>query len=152
MRTRPGRRRRPRGGVRRLAVAGLMATLCATATGCTTARDTLGTHTSACFEALAIAKEAVHGRGSYSGVSLISITTLAHDAGLNRGTFGSSVHDVCVVSWKGTFRTSDVEHPLGAAPKGGVAHEALVIVSKPQNKLLGTVLRARKPVRFRDLF
>ena len=58
------------------------------------------------------------------------------------------MHDVCAVSYKGTFTMDQVERPLGPAPSGGVGHYAIIIVSKPQNHLLGTVLRLTQPLRF----
>ena len=45
--------------------------------GCTAARDTLGTNSSPCFHALAIAADAVHDRGVFAGVRLVSASSLA---------------------------------------------------------------------------
>lgn len=123
----------------------------ATLFGCTSARDTLGTNASPCYEALVIAANAVHHTGSFAGVHLLSFTKIGSDAHIQSvlsARAGSTVHDVCVVSYKGTFRVDHVERPLGQPPADGVGHYAIVIVSKPQNHLLGTVVRATQPLRF----
>jgi hypothetical protein len=128
---------------------GLLAS--ATLVGCTSARDTLGTNNSTCFEAIAAAGSAVHHRGSFAGVRLVSFSAFGTDVRLKDelvDLFGTTVKDVCVVSYRGTFATAQVEHPLGPAPAGGVGHYAIVIVSKPQNHLLGTVIRSSQPLRF----
>jgi hypothetical protein len=39
----------------------------------------------------------------------------------------------------------------GGRPAGGVGRYAIVVVSKPQNRLLGTIVRQTEPLRFRDL-
>jgi hypothetical protein len=123
--------------------------LAATLTACTSARDTLGTNASPCFESLIIAADAVHDRGTFAGVHLVSLASFGKDAHahlLERA--GPSVHDVCVVSYRGSYRISQVERPLGRAPVGGVGHYAIVIVSEPQKHLLGTVVRLTQPLRF----
>jgi hypothetical protein len=120
-------------------------------TGCTSARDTLGTNASPCFEALAVGEDAVHARGTFAGVHLISLTSFGKDAhmvSILSARAGSKVHDVCVVSYRGTFRVDQVKSALGPPPAGGVGHYAIVIVSKPQNRLLGTVVRLTQPLRF----
>jgi hypothetical protein len=129
----------------------LVSFMATTLVGCTSARDTLGTNASPCFEALAIAADAVHNRGRFAGVRQLSISAFAADADLRlemSRLFGSSIRDVCVVSYRGTFHVDQVERPVGPAPKDGIGHYAIVIVSKPQNHLLGTVLRATQPLRF----
>jgi len=151
---RTGAGRRGWGAARRRGAA-IVLTLCslvaATTAGCTSARDTLGTNASPCFEALAIGEDAVHSRGSFAGVRPVSLTTLSADvhmrAELSR-LFGTKVHSVCAVSYKGTFGVDQVERPLGPAPPGGLGHYAIVIVSEPQNRLVGTVLRLTQPLRF----
>jgi hypothetical protein len=126
-----------------------------TLTSCTSARDTLGTNASPCFDAIAPAEAAVHYRGTFAGVRLVSFNQFASDVHLRAELarlFGPTVHDVCAISYRGDFRVDQVEHPLGPAPAGGVGHYAIVIVSKPQNRLLGTVIRLTQPLRFGDTF
>lgn len=122
--------------------------------GCTSARNTLGTNASPCFDALAIGQGAVHDRGSFAGVRLVSLTSFGKDAhmvAILSARAGTTVHDVCVVSYRGNFTIDHVERPLGPPPVSGVGHYAIVIVSKPQNRLLGTVVRLTQPLRFGHL-
>ncbi len=122
-----------------------------TLSGCTSARNTLGTNASPCFQALAVAEDAVKGRGTFAGVRLLSFTKIGSDAhvlAVLSARAGTTVHDVCAVSYKGSFTVDQVERPLGPIPTGGVGHYAIVIVSKPQNRLLGTVVRLTQPLRF----
>ena len=137
------------GAGRRGAVAAVVAVCLSAATlaGCTSARDALGTNSSQCFEALAIAGNAVHLRGTFAGVRLVSLTSFGKAASL-RARAGPSVHDVCVVSYRGTFRFDQVERPLGQEPLDGVGFYAIVIVSNPQDHLLATVVRRTQPLRF----
>jgi len=131
-----------------LAVCVLVAVVVA---GCTSARVTLGTNASPCFDALPVAHDAVHGRGTFAGVRLVSLSSFSADVHLQHylaeGT-AAKVHDVCVVSYRGTFTIHEVEKPLGPTPPGGVGHYAIVIVSKPQGHLVGTVVRLTQPLRF----
>jgi hypothetical protein len=134
-----------------VAVLVLCSFLGSTLAACTSARDTLGTNASQCFEALAIASDAVHDRGTFAGVRLLSAAVLTADVHLRAdlsAIAGSPVHDLCVVSYRGTFRSHQVERPLGSPVAGGVGHYAIVIVSKPQNHLIGTVVRVTQPLRF----
>jgi hypothetical protein len=136
---------------RRAATVILCLVSAATLFGCTSARNTLGTNASPCFQALVIAANAVHHKGSFAGVHLLSFSKIGSDAHIQSvlsARAGTTVHNVCVVSYKGTFRVDDVERPLGRPPVGGVGHYAIVIVSQPQNHLLGTVVRATQPLRF----
>jgi hypothetical protein len=120
--------------------------------GC--ARNTLGTTSSPCFQALPVAKEAVHGRGSFVGVRLVSASEMSKLRRL-RGVIDhrsrTPVRNVCVVGYSGTFRPDQVSRPAGTVPASGVGHFAVVVVSNPQNKLLATVVLQREPVRFRHL-
>jgi hypothetical protein len=119
--------------------------------GCTTARNTLGTNASACFEALPVAEDAVHDNGRLAGVHLESLTDAGAELHLRRDLAvraGPAVHDVCVVSYRGVYGAGQVQRPLGTLPAGGIGHYAIILVSKPQNKLLATVLRLTQPIRF----
>ena len=121
--------------------------------GCTSARNTLGTSASPCFDALAIAGNAAHHRGTFAGVRLLSFEEFGADVHMREelsDLFGTKVHNVCAVSYRGSFRLDQVERPLGPPLVGGVGPIAIVIVSKPQNRLLGTVVRPTQPFRFGD--
>jgi len=122
--------------------------------GCTAARNTLGTTSSPCFRALPVAKSAVHGRGSFAGVRLISsseLSKLPHLKGVIEARSPTRLHDVCAVAYRGKFRRDQVARPAGRVPSTGVGHFAVVVVSSPQNKLLATVLLQSAPLRFRHL-
>jgi len=122
--------------------------------GCTAARDTLGTNSSPCYRALALAEDAVHDRGSFAGVRLVSASTLAklhHVDGVITQRSATPVHNVCLVAYRGTFRPDQVKRPAGRAPASGVGHFAIVVVSNPQNVVLATFVLEREPVRFRHL-
>jgi hypothetical protein len=146
-RSRPSSRRRG-GLVVTFTVCALVAMVLA---GCTSARDTLGTNASPCFESLPVAHDAVHGRGTFAGVRLVSLSSFSADVHLQHylaELTEAKVHDVCVISYRGTFATDEVEKPLGPPPAGGVGHYAIVVVSQPQGRLVGTVVRLAQPLRF----
>lgn len=129
----------------------LVVALVVTLGGCTAARNTLGTNSSPCFDALAVAETAVHHHGSFAGVRLISLASFGRAVHLGADILadaGPGVHDVCAVSYRGTFTVGKVARPLGPPPKGGVGHYAVVVVAKPQNRLVGTVVRLKEPLRF----
>jgi hypothetical protein len=122
--------------------------------GCTAARDTLGTNSSPCFHALAKAADAVNDRGVFSGVRLVSASSLAkvpHMEAVLEARSSTPLHSVCLVAYRGNFRLSQVSRPAGKAPKSGVGHFAIVAVSTPQNELLATLVLEKEPVRFRHL-
>jgi hypothetical protein len=147
--TRSGPGARRRGG--RAVTLTVCVLLAVVLVGCTSDRDTLGTNASQCFEALPVAHDAVHGRGTFAGVRLVSLSSFSADTRLRSylsELTAAKVHDVCVISYRGTYTTKDVEKPLGLPPPGGVGHYAIVVVSKPQGRLVGTVVRLTQPLRF----
>jgi hypothetical protein len=122
--------------------------------GCTAARDTLGTNSSPCFHALAKSADAVDDRGVFSGVRLVSASTLAkvpHVEAVLKARSSTPLHNVCAVAYRGNFRLSQVSKPAGKVPKSGVGHFAIVVVSTPQNDLLATFVLEKEPVQFRHL-
>ena len=139
----------------RAGVAALAVCLCLGATpACTAARDTLGTNSSPCFRALAIAQDAVHDRGTFAGVRLEAVSALKsveHVAELLKSRSSTPLRNLCVVSYRGTFRRSEVARPAGRVPESGTGRFAIVVISTPQNKLLATFVLEREPVRFRHL-
>ena len=138
-----------------LAVVGAVAALSmASLSGCTAARDTLGTNSSPCYRALALAEDAVHNRGSFAGVRLVSATGLKKVRDVDNVLAQRSktpLHNVCAVAYRGSFRLDQVQRPAGRGPASGVGHFAIVVVSSPQNVLLATFVLEREPVRFRHL-
>jgi len=140
---------------RRLAVVGVVLVMGVSAlSGCTAARNTLGTTTSQCYRALAVAEDAVHHRGHFAGVRLLSASQLdglRRLRGVITARSKTPVHSVCVVGYNGAYRPDQVSRPAGRVPAGGTGHFAVVVVSTPQNELLATVLLQREPLRFRHL-
>ena len=136
----------------RAGVAALALCVCLGATSaCTAARDTLGTNSSPCFRALAIASDAVHDRGTFAGVRLVAVSALKsvkHVGEMLQARSSTPLHNLCVVSYRGTFRPSEVARPAGRVPASGTGRFAIVVISTPQNKLLGTFVLEREPVRF----
>ncbi len=125
-----------------------------TLASCTSARNALGTNSSPCYLALPVAEDAVHGRGSFGGVRLVTAKQLAertHLLDLLVARAGGKLHDVCVVEYRGSYRLDEVERPLGQAPPGGVGRFAIVVVSRASNQLLATFVRVTLPVRFRHV-
>jgi hypothetical protein len=140
---------RVRAGVGIGAVA-LLGALCGT--GCTAARNTLGTTSSPCFRAVAVATDAVKDRGSLAGVRMLGARDLERrprlrDALATRA--GHAVKNVCAVAFSGQFRTTDVRDPLDHGPAGGVGTIAVALVSYPQDQLLGTLVLSKVPLPFR---
>ncbi|HTZ08958.1 MAG TPA: hypothetical protein VMB72_07790 [Acidimicrobiales bacterium] len=122
--------------------------------GCTVARNTLGTSSSPCYRALPVAADAVHRRGSFVGVRLVSaseLTKLNHLRTVIEARSSTPVKNICVVGYKGRFRPDQVAKPAGPVPDSGVGHFAVVVVTTPQNTLLATVVLAKEPLRFLHL-
>lgn len=148
------RRLRASGPPRQLRVAmGALALFAAVAgAGCTAARNTLGTSSSPCFRAVAVATDAVHDRGSLAGVRLLSARDLEKRPRLKSvlsTRAGHEVKNVCAVAFTGQFRRSDVREPIGNGPAGGVGSIAVVLVSYPQDHLLATLVLSKVPLPFR---
>jgi hypothetical protein len=135
-----------------VAIAALMAT--GVLGGCAADRAALGTNSSPCYRALAVAEDAVHSRGTFAGVRLVGTSSLRHLPHLEQileERMPTRLTTVCLVAYRGEFRPIQVERPAGPVPPGGVGHFAVVVVSTPQNRLIATVLLEREPVRFRHL-
>jgi len=140
--------------VRRFGVLVVFAVGSSWLSGCTAARNTLGTNSSPCFHALALAADAVHDRGKFAGVRLVSDTTLAklhHVEAIIKQRSSTPLHNVCLVEYRGEYRPSQVHRFAGKAPPSGVGHYAIAVVSTPQNVLLATFVLEKEPVRFRHL-
>lgn len=130
-------------------VASLVSVLLA---GCTSARNALGTNSSPCYLALPVAADAVHDRGKFGGVRLVTAKELAKRVRVLRALTeraGTKLHDVCVVEYVGSYTLAQVERPLGEAPPSGVGRYAIVVVTRSTNVLLATVVRNTLPEAFR---
>ena len=146
-----GPRRWPRGP---LALALSVAVTTSGLGGCGAGRDVLGTSTSPCFLALAVAKRAVEGRGSLAGVRLVDIPKLtgSGDRAL-RDLLGllpvyPPPRDVCLVAYAGSFTLTQVELPFGPAPSAGPGRYAVAVVTTPEPALVGTFILRRRPSDF----
>jgi len=121
--------------------------------GCTSARNTLGTNASPCFLSLPLAADAVHEQGALQGVVLVDTATLARSPRLRAvlsARAGAPVGTVCAFSYRGAYTPDGVEKPIGLTPAGaGPWPYAVVVVSMPENVLLGTFVLEREPMRFR---
>ena len=117
------------------------------ATACTTARNDLGTSSSSCYLALPTAMKAVGGHGRLLGVQRFSLTSLRQQAPnlysqLDPHAPGSQ--RVCVVAFGGQFTAASVQAARGRSS----GRLGVVVSTTPGNRVLGTVLLARPPLRF----
>ncbi|HZU79347.1 MAG TPA: hypothetical protein VE991_05480, partial [Acidimicrobiales bacterium] len=89
-----------------------------------------------------------------AGIRLVSQKSLArypHLALFLEHLTGSTKQSVCVVSFHGTFSSDQVQMPVGRPRTRRTGKVAIVIVTTPQNKLLGTVILERDPLPLRHL-
>ncbi len=140
---------------RRAAAALATLAVVAAAAGCTSARNTLGTNSSPCFSALPAARQAVHDRGTFSGVLLVRSSAFDQRttprserlrAELTRRA-GHPLSNVCVVAYSGDFSSGDVQDPFPSSSTTPGRY-AVVVLAYPGDKLLGTAVRTREPLRF----
>jgi hypothetical protein len=115
--------------------------------GCTSARTNLGTSDSSCYLALPAASKAVGSHSTLVGAHLFTLGELRRQApklvaGISAK--GSSMQSLCVLAFSGHFTSGTVSHPHGQ-PQG---HVAVVVLTRPANGLLGTVILRRLPLRF----
>jgi hypothetical protein len=135
-----------------VATVGLLAALLAGGlSGCTSPRNTLGTNSSPCFKALAVASGAVEHRGKLVGIRLLRRDQLPKRHRL-QALLSSRAPDqkqLCVAAFEGRYRLGQVRRVYGTAPDSGIGKVAIVVVSFPQNKLVGTLLLLRVPLPVR---
>ncbi len=116
--------------------------------GCTTARNGLGTHDSACFRVYPEALAAVHRHGRFAGERYLPPRALIIE--LHRAMVPDALQDAsrvatCLVAFTGRFTVSDVEQ--GWAPFATAGRMAIVIVRQRDLVLLATVVLNRIPPR-----
>lgn len=115
--------------------------------GCSSARVNLGTSDESCYLTLPTASQAVGGRGHFAGVRKYSIGGLKGVAPRLYDKLADHVpkgQAVCLAGYTGTFTRAMVEKPLGRA----TGKLAVVVVTLPGNKVLGTLILKKIPVRF----
>lgn len=126
----------------------LAATVCA---GCSSARTDVGTTDETCYLQLPTAAKAVGGHGHLSGVRKYSVSALKPIAPRLYDFLADQVpknQAVCVAAYSGHFTSATVTKPLGR--KSGKL--AVAVVTSPHNKVLGTLILDRIPVRFQHSF
>ena len=122
----------------------LAATLLA---ACSTARSDFGTTDASCYLALPTASMAVGGHGHLEGVRKYTLSSLRSVA---PRLYGRLAHDVpkeqavCIAGYPGHFTSSEVSKAMGQQ-SGALA---VAVVTTPGNKLLGTLILTKLPVRF----
>jgi hypothetical protein len=114
---------------------------------CSTARSDFGTTDASCYLALPTASQAVGGHGHLEGVrkyTLSSLRTVAPRLYSRLANDVSKKQGVCVAGYSGHFTASDVSKAMGR--QSGTL--AVAVVTTPGNKLLGTLILTKLPVRF----
>ncbi len=117
------------------------------AAGCTSARSNLGTSDSSCFLALPAATKAVGSHSRLLGARLFSLTELRREApklAAQVSPKGSPKQSLCVLAFSGHFSSTAVSMPHGRS----VGQVAVVVLTRPSNMLLGTVILKRVPLSF----
>jgi hypothetical protein len=114
---------------------------------CSSARTDFGTTDASCYLELPTASQAVGGHGHLEGVRKYTLSSLRTVAPRLYGRLADDVskkQGVCVAGYTGHFTASEVSKPLGH-PSGTLA---VAVVTTPGNKLLGTLILTKLPVRF----
>jgi hypothetical protein len=107
----------------------------------------LGTTDETCYLQLPTAAKAVGGHGHLEGVRKYSIASLKPVAPRLYDYLADQApknQAVCLAAYTGHFTSSMVTKPLGR--KAGKL--AVAVVTSPHNKVLGTMILNRIPVRF----
>jgi hypothetical protein len=118
---------------------------------CSTARTDVGTSDETCYLALPVASKAVGGHAHLAGVRKFTFPGLHGVAPRLSRQFADDVpkgQDVCLAAFTGHFTASTVSKPLGR-PSGSLA---VAVVTTPANRLLGTLILTKIPVRFEHMF
>jgi hypothetical protein len=135
--------RRGRTGLCGLALAALVFA------GCSSARVGLGTTDESCYLSLPTATKAVggHAHAHLAGIRKYSITGLKSIAPRLYDRLADQVGNhqaVCLAGYTGNFSADMVTKPLGRS----TGKVAVVVVTSPGNKVLGTLILSKVPVRF----
>jgi hypothetical protein len=115
--------------------------------GCSSARIGLGTSDESCYLALPTASKAVGGHAHLQGIRKYSISGLKGVAPKLYDALADQVgkrQSVCIAGYTGTFTASAVTKAMGRSS----GKLAVVVVATPANKVLGTLILSKLPVRF----
>ena len=146
---------------RRTAAAGVGLALGVVALGgCASTHNSLGTGSSACFQALPSATKAVHSKGRLLGVRRVKLSQL-HRPSTAPGQSSTSQtsqppttlspseanRSVCVVAFQGKYAPGDVDHET--VPRSG--NYAVVVVGEHGGEPVRAFVTDTLPLRFRHL-
>ncbi|MGO9343294.1 MAG: hypothetical protein ACLP6E_12375 [Acidimicrobiales bacterium] len=150
----------------------LSAMVAGTASCASVVRNGLGTSSAVCFRAIPVGRSAVTyhptrivpngappspAPPSPAFVGVRSATqkqidafgsTHNYDKAVLAKRNGGPVKSICLVAFRGSFDPSSVSDLLLPVPPPGHRTYAVVVVSEPSNKLLGTFLRSKEPISF----
>lgn len=115
--------------------------------GCSSARTGLGTADESCYLALPTAAQAVGGHAHLEGIRKYSISGLKGVAPRLYEALADQVpkgQSVCIAGYTGNFSASGVTKAMGRSS----GKLAVVVVATPANKVLGTLILLKLPVRF----
>ena len=115
--------------------------------GCSSAHAGLGTTDESCYLALPTATKAVGGHGHFAGIRKYTVGGLKGMAPQLYDAITDQVGShqaVCLAAYTGTFTSGMVTKPLGRS----AGKLAVVVVTSPGNKVLGTLILSKIPVRF----
>jgi hypothetical protein len=139
---------RPRSRTRAAALTAAFVLAASLLASCSSARSDLGTTDESCYLTLPTAARAVGGHGHLEGVRKFSFSDLH---GMAPRLYGQLAHDdlaqkqaLCLAAYTGHFTASEVAKPLGH--RSGTS--AVAVVTTPANRLLGTLILTKLPVRF----
>jgi hypothetical protein len=115
--------------------------------GCSSARTGLGTADESCYLALPTASKAVGGHAHLAGIRKYTIANLKGVAPRLYGALADQVpkgQALCIAGYTGHFVASAVTKAMGQSS----GKLAVVVVTTPGNKVLGTLVLTKLPVRF----
>jgi hypothetical protein len=115
--------------------------------GCTSARTDVGTSDESCYLSLPAATHAVGGHGHLEGIRKLSPAQLRQMAPRLYQSLARQMsprQNLCVAAFTGHFTSEEVSKPLGRDE--GVF--AVAVLTTPANRLIGTLILRKVPVRF----
>jgi hypothetical protein len=127
--------------------AGAVALAASVFAGCTSARSGLGTTDESCYLALPTASKAVGGHGHLTGIRKYRVADMKNLAPHLYDYLSDQAprnQVICLAGYTGLFSRAMVEKPIGRA----TGKLAVVVVTSPGNKVLGTLILKKLPVRF----
>jgi hypothetical protein len=122
--------------------------------GCASTHNSLGTGSSACFQALPSATKAVHNKGRLLGVRRVTLAQLRRPSSTSPTSQPPTTlspteakRSVCVVAFQGKYAPGDVDHET--VPRSG--NYAVIVVGEHGGDPLRAYVTDQLPLRFRHL-